>query len=59
MTDILDVEFTHLGRRFLTDCDTFRTLFEVLGTEAERLIMAAGLQNGKIKEVIVNDATER
>lgn len=50
--DTLDVEFTHLGHRYLTDCDTWRALFEVLGTEAERLILAAGLQSGKIKEVI-------
>lgn len=48
---MFDCEFTHLGKRYTTDCDTFRALFEVLGTEQERLIMAAGLQKGKIKEV--------
>lgn len=51
----MDCEFTHLGKRYETDCDTFRIIFEVLGTEQESLIMAAGIENGKIKEVIRNE----
>lgn len=49
---MFDCEFTHLGKRYETDCDTYRIIFEVLGTEQERLIMAEGIKKGKIKEVI-------
>ena len=48
----MDVEFTYSGKRYGTDCDTFRILFEALGTEQEGLLMAAGIQKGKIKEVV-------
>ena len=47
-----DVEFTHNQTRYSTDADTFRILFEALGTAFEAPIILAGLQNGKIKEVI-------
>jgi len=46
-----DVTFTHDGRRYGTDTDTYRILFEVIGTEEEGVVMAWGLKNGKIKEV--------
>ena len=44
----MDVEFTHCGLRYATDCDTFRALFEALGTNEADLIMAAGLRQGSI-----------
>ena len=46
-----DVDFTHNGTRYSTDADTYRILFEALGTAFEAPIMLAGLQNGAIKEV--------
>lgn len=45
-----DVEFTHNNTRYSTDTDTYRILFEVLGTALEAHIMLTGLQSGKIKE---------
>ena len=47
-----DVEFTHNGIRYNTDADTYRILFEALGTAFWSPVMLTGLQNGKIKEVI-------
>lgn len=47
-----DVEFTHNTKRYSTDADTFRILFEAIGTPFEAPIILAGLQNGRIKEVI-------
>mgnify|MGYP001612999576 CR=1 FL=1 len=49
--NIHDVEFTHNATRYSTDADTYRILFEALGTAVEAPIMLAGLQMGKIKEV--------
>lgn len=46
-----DVEFTHNSTRYATDADTFRILFEALGTIFEVSIILAGLQSGKIEEV--------
>ena len=46
-----DVEFTHNGIRYNTDTDTYRILFEALGTALEAHIMLRGLQTGTIKEV--------
>ena len=46
-----DVTFTHNGTRYGTDAETYRILFEVVGTEDELLVMAWGLLNSKIKEV--------
>ena len=48
---IHDVEFTHNHIRYSTDADTFRILFEALGTVVETSIILAGLQSGKIEEV--------
>ena len=45
-----DVEFTHNQIRYTTDADTFRILFEALGTAFEAPIILAGLQNKKIKK---------
>ena len=45
-----DVEFTHNQIRYGTDADTFRILFEALGTAFEAPIILAGLQNKKIKK---------
>ena len=48
----MDVTFTFNGTRYGTDADTYRILFEVVGTAAEETVMTWGLKNGKIKEVI-------
>ena len=45
-----DVEFTHNQIRYSTDADTFRILFEALGTALRHQIILAGLQNKKIKK---------
>ena len=46
-----DVTFTHKGQRYGTDTETYRILFEVIGTEDEGVVIIWGLNNGKIKEV--------
>ena len=46
-----DVTFTHNGTRYGTDAETYRILFEVIGTEDEATMIDWGLKNGKIKEV--------
>lgn len=53
-----DIEFSSLGGRYSTDADTYRILYEAIGTLFEAPIILAGLQNKKIKEVLC-DATER
>lgn len=52
MTAIHDVEFTFSGGRYSTDVDTYRIIHEALGTPFEAPIILAGLQIGKIKEVV-------
>ena len=47
----MDTEFTMNGQRYETDCDTFRVLFELIGTEAGDKLLQAGLKLGKIKEI--------
>ena len=47
-----DVEFTHNNTRYDTDADTYRILFEALGTTLEAQIMLAGLQTVKITAVV-------
>ena len=49
--DMPDVTFTHNGVRYGCDTETYRILFEVIGTPAENTVLNWGLQNGKIKEV--------
>ena len=46
-----DVDFTYNNTRYTTDADTYRILFEALGTAFEAPIILVGLQAGKIKEV--------
>lgn len=46
-----DVTFTHNGQRYGTDAETYRILFEVIGTGEEILVLIWGLKSGKIKEV--------
>ena len=48
MAVIMDVEFTHCAQRYATDCETFRAIFEALGTEEAQLIITAGLRQGTI-----------
>ena len=47
----MDVTFTHNSVRYGTDADTYRILFEVVGTVAMETVMTWGLNNGKITEV--------
>ena len=46
-----DVTFTKNGIRYCTDTETFRLLYEIVGTDLEDKILTWGLTNGKIKEV--------
>lgn len=46
-----DVEFTHNHIRYSTDADTYRILFEAIGTAFEAPILLTGLQKGIIKEI--------
>ena len=46
-----DITFTVNGIRYGCDTETYRLLFEVMGTEDEATMIDWGLKNGKIKEV--------